>query len=56
MFWPTSLAREEVLKEYHDLALGGLAGFRRTNKTLAQDFYWVGIGKAVKNHDNNFAV
>ena len=42
--------RENVLKEYHDVATAGHYGVERTLSHISQRYFWLGMGRQVAEH------
>jgi transposase InsO family protein len=45
--------RYEILKQYHDSAVSGHPGIRRTHELIFRDYYWPRMGQYITNYVNN---
>ena len=48
----TSPTVQKILSEFHDGAIGGHAGYLKTYKRIAEQYYWVGMKTDIKRHVN----
>jgi hypothetical protein len=45
----SSTAIPQLLKEFHETPMGGHSGFLRTYKRIAENLYWVGMQKTIRD-------
>lgn len=48
--------KEAIIREFHNMPIGGYSGVLRTYKRIAANFYWVGMRQDILNYIQRYDV